>query len=225
MNKKTYILALIVGALVVAGFVFFQKDTSQTITQTETQNTSEANDQSSASSTKEEVIETEKEVSEPIDTVVASDKYEGVHIMADGAIMAKDGTRITGAKILTNGKIQLSDGTIITPAFDLRTGAAKQNVTAPAGAHVTVDITGTDFAYDKKQIKVKKGDTVTVNFKSDEGFHDFVIDELNVATERVDEGEGVTSVTFVADKTGTFQYYCSVMSHRQMGMVGYLIVE
>jgi len=34
-----------------------------------------------------------------------------------------------------------------------------------------------------------------------------------------------TSVTFVADKTGTFEYYCSVGNHRAQGMVGKLIVE
>ena len=89
---------------------------------------------------------------------------------------------------------------------------------------MVIDVVGIDFEYDIKQIKVKKGDTVTINFKSDKGFHDWVVDEFDAATERVNEG-GTTSVTFVADKVGTFQYYCSVMSHRQMGMVGYLIIE
>ena len=39
------------------------------------------------------------------------------------------------------------------------------------------------------------------------------------ATGQIDE------VEFVVDKAGTFEYYCSVGNHRQMGMVGKLIVE
>jgi nitrite reductase (NO-forming) len=38
-------------------------------------------------------------------------------------------------------------------------------------------------------------------------------------------GGETTSVEFVADKTGTFEYYCSVGAHRAMGMTGSLVVE
>jgi nitrite reductase (NO-forming) len=141
--------------------------------------------------------------------------------------MNKDGKEVTGASIRADGKIQLSDGTIVTPAFDLRstTDSRPTPVTTKPSEHVVIDVAGIDFEYDIKQIKVKKGDTVTINFKSNKGFHDWVVDEFNAATERVTEKDGITSVTFVADKVGTFQYYCSVMNHRQMGMIGYLIVE
>lgn len=54
--------------------------------------------------------------------------------------------------------------------------------------------------------------------------HDFVIDELNIRTKRIAGGES-DSVTFTADKTGAFEYYCSVGNHREMGMKGRLIVE
>lgn len=83
---------------------------------------------------------------------------------------------------------------------------------------------GTDFAFDVKEIRVKKGDTVTINFMSMDGFHDVVIDEFNARTEKIRTG-GMSSITFVADKAGTFEYYCSVGSHRMNGMVGKLIVE
>jgi nitrite reductase (NO-forming) len=53
--------------------------------------------------------------------------------------------------------------------------------------------------------------------------HDFVIDELGVQSDKVNNGETAT-VQFVADKVGTFEYYCSVGNHRAMGMVGKLIV-
>ncbi len=158
---------------------------------------------------------------------VAKENPDGIHIMADGEVMNKDGKEITDASIRADGKVQLSDGTIVTPAFDLRSNSNSKpiGVTTKPSEHVVIDIAGVDFAYDIKQIKVKKGDTVTINFKSNEGFHDWVVDEFNAATDRVTEKDGITSVTFVANKVGTFQYYCSVMRHRQMGMIGYLIVE
>lgn len=88
----------------------------------------------------------------------------------------------------------------------------------------TFTISGTNFAFDVTEMRVKEGDTVTVNFESADGFHDWVVDEFNAATEKVRPGTP-TSVTFVADKKGTYEYYCSVGSHRANGMVGTLIVE
>ncbi len=85
-------------------------------------------------------------------------------------------------------------------------------------------ITGKKFAFNLTELRVKKGDTMTINFESVDGLHDWVVDEFSARTAQVSTG-GKTSVTFVADKVGTFEYYCSVMKHRAMGMVGKLIVE
>lgn len=89
---------------------------------------------------------------------------------------------------------------------------------------VKFTVTASNFSYDQKQLKVKKGDTVVLTFKNVEGFHDFKIDEFGVATNQIGVGEE-EEVEFVADKAGTFEYYCSVSNHRSMGMVGKLIVE
>ena len=88
----------------------------------------------------------------------------------------------------------------------------------------TFNLDGFNYGYDVKEIRVKEGDTVTVNLSVSEGFHDWVVDEFDAATEKIREG-GLTSVTFVASKTGTYEYYCSVGQHRASGMVGKLIVE
>lgn len=88
----------------------------------------------------------------------------------------------------------------------------------------TFTVTGGNFSYDLKEVKVKKGETVRIIFKNAEGFHDFRIDELNVATNKIKAG-AQESVVFTADKSGTFEYYCSVGKHRAMGMKGNLIVE
>jgi len=85
-------------------------------------------------------------------------------------------------------------------------------------------VNGDNFTFDLKEIKVKKGDTVRIVFNNTEGTHDLVLDEFDVATKMLQAG-GTETVEFVADQTGEFEYYCSVGSHRQMGMKGTLIVE
>ena len=86
------------------------------------------------------------------------------------------------------------------------------------------NLTGRNFSFSQEEIRVKKGDRVVINFESTDGFHDWVIDEFNAHTDRVNPGTK-TSVEFIADKTGTFEYYCSVSIHRAAGMKGKLIVE
>jgi plastocyanin len=98
------------------------------------------------------------------------------------------------------------------------------SMTMEANPTVTIDISGKNFEFDKKEIRVKEGDIVQINFVSASGFHDWVVDEFNARTAQVRDG-GQSSVTFVADKKGTFEYYCSVGQHRANGMVGKLIVE
>lgn len=85
-------------------------------------------------------------------------------------------------------------------------------------------IDGSSFKFSVTEILVKKGDLVRINFKNNEGFHDWVIDEFSAKTKQLQAGES-DAVEFIADKAGEFEYYCSVGQHRQMGMVGKLIVE
>lgn len=93
-----------------------------------------------------------------------------------------------------------------------------------AGQMKMFNINGTNYDFDVKEMRVKEGDTVMIHFMSADGFHDLVIDEFNVRTEKIQTG-GMAMATFVASKKGTFEYYCSVGKHRMNGMVGKLIVE
>ena len=85
-------------------------------------------------------------------------------------------------------------------------------------------INGKNYEFDVKEMRVSEGDTVRVEFTSSSGFHDWTVDEFNAATDQVSTGKS-TSIEFVANKAGTYEYYCSVGSHRLRGMVGTLIVE
>lgn len=88
----------------------------------------------------------------------------------------------------------------------------------------TVEIKGLNFSFDQKEIKVKKGEKVAIQFTNTEGFHDFVIDELNVRTQKISEGKSET-ILIPTNKTGAFAFYCSVGQHRKLGMEGKLIIE
>jgi len=97
---------------------------------------------------------------------------------------------------------------------------SEENTASPQ----TFTVHGSNYKFDVTEIRVREGDTVTINFEASEGFHDWVVDEFSAATPQVKPGQP-TTVTFVADKTGVFTYYCSVGQHRANGMVGTLIVE
>jgi len=88
----------------------------------------------------------------------------------------------------------------------------------------TFNVEAQNFSYSIKEMRVKQGEKVTVNFKNNESFHDFNLDELGVKTNVIAAGKSET-VTFTPDKKGSFEYYCSVGNHRAQGMVGKLIVE
>lgn len=92
------------------------------------------------------------------------------------------------------------------------------------GTEKVIEISGSNFKFAPSTITVNQGDTVKIVFKSTGGFHDFVIDEFDVETKQIGDGQS-DEVTFVADKKGKFEFYCSVGNHRKMGMVGTLTVN
>ena len=101
---------------------------------------------------------------------------------------------------------------------------AVQSATVTTPSVKTFTVTGSNFSFVPNTLSVNKGDTVKITFKNSGGMHNFKIDEFGVATEQLESGDS-TTVQFVADKTGTFQYYCSVATHRAMGMWGTLTVH
>lgn len=113
-----------------------------------------------------------------------------------------------------------------TPKVEAPTPEPKTETPPPAAKSEvkTFTVVGKSFSFSPAQIKVNKGDTVKIIFQNADGFHDWVVDEFNAKTSRIQANE-TAKVTFVADKTGAFEYYCSVGSHRANGMKGNLIVE
>ncbi|MGI8419036.1 MAG: cupredoxin domain-containing protein [Candidatus Levyibacteriota bacterium] len=85
-------------------------------------------------------------------------------------------------------------------------------------------VEGKNFSMTPSKLSVNKGDKVEITYKNTDGTHDFVLDEFNARTKVLQGGEEAT-VSFTADKAGSFHYYCSVGNHRAMGMVGTLTVN
>lgn len=106
-----------------------------------------------------------------------------------------------------------SSDTTNSPAAGTSTGEVK-----------SFTVTSSSFKFSPTEIRVKEGDRVKVTLNNTNGFHDFVVDEFNARTRQIN-GAGTDTVEFVANKKGTFEYYCSVGNHRQMGMVGKIVVE
>ncbi len=142
---------------------------------------------------------------------------------------------IAGAYLLTknpqtsNNQTQSTDNqmTQTTTPSEQPSQAATES-SSPVGSAMQSSVkeftvTGSSFKFDPATLTVSKGDKVKVTFKSAGGLHDFVIDEFNVKSKTIGSGQDV--VEFTADKSGSFNYYCSVGNHRAMGMQGTLTVQ
>ena len=121
----------------------------------------------------------------------------------------------------------------VTEEETVNSGALVPDESSPTVADTSVEETGSvktfeikasSFKFSLTEIRVKKGDRVKIVLNNTGGFHDWVIDEFDARTKQT-QGPATETVEFTADKTGTFEYYCSVAQHRQNGMVGKLIVE
>jgi nitrite reductase (NO-forming) len=74
-------------------------------------------------------------------------------------------------------------------------------------------------------LKANVGDTIEITISSGEGAqHDIVFPALNVASTKFDKSTGATKVRFKVTRAGSFEYYCTISGHRQIGMEGKLEV-
>ena len=72
----------------------------------------------------------------------------------------------------------------------------------------TFRIEARQFAYSPEELKVNRGDTVTIQLVSTDVVHGLYIDGYGVSVE-ADPGQ-TTAITFVADEPGSFRFRCNV---------------
>ena len=120
---------------------------------------------------------------------------------------------------------QIQPTIIEKPTISIVVPSKSASLTQPTNESIkTVEVEAGSYYYKPNIITAKKGETIKIEMKSVSMMHDFNIDELGVKMPIVKNGDTGT-VEFTVDKVGTFEYYCSVGQHRQLGQVGKLIVE
>lgn len=88
-----------------------------------------------------------------------------------------------------------------------------------------VIVEGSEFAFSPDSVTLAKDVPVRLVFRNTGDMtHDWVVDELGVRTAII-SAEQESIIEFTPTEAGTFEYYCSVGNHREMGMVGTLVVE
>lgn len=76
------------------------------------------------------------------------------------------------------------------------------------------------------ELTANVGDTVKITVINGDAIqHDFTLDEFKATSGPLTAKDQQAVVTFVADKPGSFKYYCSTPGHRQVGMEGILTVK
>jgi|SRR3989344_352143 len=128
---------------------------------------------------------------------------------------------ITIILLIIGAFVLFKDKSVAPTEFEVET-YNNESVEAPTARELNIE--ANNFSFSTRAISVNKGDTIKINFKDNVGMHNFRLDEFGVATKVLKAGESET-ITFVADKIGEFEYYCSVGTHRAMGMIGKLIVN
>jgi nitrite reductase (NO-forming) len=102
--------------------------------------------------------------------------------------------------------------------YTLRSGIAE-------GRMVYIGVGGDIDGQVNPELKAAIGDTVLVTVINGEGAeHDIYFPEQRAKSPRVLGKGASTSISFTADKAGSFEYYCTVAGHRDAGMLGKLTV-
>lgn len=88
-----------------------------------------------------------------------------------------------------------------------------------------IKITGSEFSFNPASLTIKKGENIQLTFTNNGAVpHDFVLEELGIKTKILPVGQSET-MSFTANQSGTFSFYCSVTGHRNAGMEGQLTVQ
>lgn len=74
-------------------------------------------------------------------------------------------------------------------------------------------------------LTAKVGDTIRIKLTNIDGsLHDIVVPDFNAHSEQLTGKNSQTEISFVVNRPGEFEYYCSIPGHKEIGMKGKLRV-
>jgi uncharacterized cupredoxin-like copper-binding protein len=107
------------------------------------------------------------------------------------------------------------------------TQASTTGAAAATGAGGTVDLSATEYKFNPSDPTVKSGD-VTFNLKNDgQTTHSLEIEDVNGQDKELEGGvsPGQSATLKVNLKPGTYEFYCPVNGHKDLGMKGEITVQ
>ena len=123
-----------------------------------------------------------------------------------------------------NGAKKTSTG-VVPETQATPTTAETQATPSSEEAAQMVTVEGTDYSFSPSTINLTRDKEVTITFKNMGKLpHNLVISDLGVSTDTITPGKE-TTVTFVPEEVGTFEFICSIGNHEEKGMKGTVVVK
>lgn len=104
--------------------------------------------------------------------------------------------------------------------------ATAESVMAEENGEVTsLIVEASEMKFDKPVITIKAGQKISLKVKNiGQMPHDWVLEGTDIKTKMITKGSEET-IEFSVEKPGEYIFFCSVGSHRKLGMEGKLIVK
>lgn len=122
---------------------------------------------------------------------------------------------------------------VLVGAFSIRKPAIKNSPnSSPSGSlnqsatpTKEIEIVANEYSFTPNLLTVQKGDKISISLRNAGAItHSLFIEGYNVGISAVAPGKSAT-LSFTADKSGTFAFYCNIDGHRDLGMQGTLEIK
>lgn len=116
-----------------------------------------------------------------------------------------------------------NNSNVVNPTTVPTSAAVQPSESGEVAKEMTIE--GSEFKFSQSTINLKMGEKVSLTFKNTgAASHNLSIPDLQVATRTIGFGESDT-VVFTPNKTGAFDFMCTIVGHKDLGMKGQVVVK